>query len=70
MKKPEYQRGRHRVRRWCCQSANCFMCLACGNAERRISVVQTDCVSKEWADYVAHNWRLYGATVEKMEGRQ
>lgn len=66
MKKPPLRPGKYLVRRWCCQSGNCFRCFACGNLEKRATVVQTDGVSKEWAKYVAHNWQPYGAVVEKM----
>jgi len=66
MKKPTFERGNYRVMRWCCQSGNCFECRHLGYGKRK-RVTQTDQVSKAWAQYVAENWQVYGATAEKME---
>lgn len=64
--KPKYERGNYQVLRWCCLSGNCFSCHGFCNLEKRKLVVQTDNVSKEWANYVAANWHTYGAKAKPM----
>lgn len=65
-KHEQYELGNYQVIRWCCTSGNCFSCRAVGNLEKRKRVVQTDNVSKKWAQYVAANWHMYGAKAEPM----
>lgn len=69
MQKPPLKSGMYRVTRFCCQSALCASCHNRGNhgnLDKRKRVEHTAGVSKQWAEYVAHNWQAYGAKVEKI----
>jgi len=54
--------GTWRVVRDCCTSGNCFTCLGKG----KVSVVQGDHYTEEYARYVARNWGAYKAVAEPM----
>lgn len=68
MAKPKYEKGNWQITRWCCLSGNCIVCkdLPYGKQKR---VVQTDNVSKPWAEWVAKNWKQYGAEAEMMKAQ-
>lgn len=67
--KPTFARGVYRVMRWCCVSGCCIECRAAFDLRKRKRVVHTDHVSQAWAEYVAANWQMLGAKVERMRAR-
>jgi len=67
MNKPKYEKGNWQVTRNCCQSGNCFQCRHVTPLGKCVRVVQADGYSKAYAEYVAKNWKEYGAVAEEMK---
>lgn len=58
-----HETGNWRVMRDCCRSGNCFECR---RSDSRHRIVQTDGVSRRYAEYVAYGWSGYRATAERV----
>ena len=60
----KHESGNWQVTRNCCVCGLCFECRQ--HRQRPIRMIQGGGYSQRYAEYVASNWRRYGATAEPM----